>query len=150
MADTRLRSGALVFFGATGDLAFKKIFPALQAMARRDRLDFPVFGVAKSGWTREQFVNRAAASVTEHGGGLDPVAFPKLAERLRYVGGDYQDGATFARLPHELGPATRPAHYLAIPPSMFSIIVRQLHGDGTVDGRVIVEKPFGRDLESAR
>src|SRR5215471_15515469 len=150
MADTRLRSGALVFFGATGDLAFKKIFPALQAMARRDRLDFPVVGVAKSGWTREQFVNRAAASVTEHGGGLDPVAFPKLVERLRYVDGDYQDGATFARLRDELGPAARPAHYLAIPPSMFSVIVRQLHGAGTVDGRVIVEKPFGRDLESAR
>ena len=91
------RSDALVFFGATGDLAYKKIFPALQAMARRGKLDFPVVGVAKSGWTRDQLVERARASVTEHGGGEDPEAFAKLAAQLRYVDGDYNDAETFTQ-----------------------------------------------------
>ena len=112
------RSDALVFFGATGDLAYKKIFPALQAMAKKGHLDFPVVGVAKSGWGLEQLVERARASVTENDCGLDPEAFPRLAEKLRYVDGDYADPDTFARLRAELGRAERPAHYLAIPPSM--------------------------------
>jgi glucose-6-phosphate 1-dehydrogenase len=139
-----------VFFGATGDLAFKKIFPALQALARRGRLDFPVVGVAKSGWTRDQFIERARTSVTENGG-LDPEAFTRLVERLRYVDGDYADSTTFARLRAELDHSSCPAHYLAIPPSMFGQVVQQLHDAGCArDGRVVVEKPFGRDLKSAR
>ncbi len=150
MSDERPRSDALVFFGATGDLAYKKIFPALQAMARRGRLDFPVVGVAKSGWTRDQLVERAKASVTEHGGGVDPGAFPILAEKLRYVDGDYSDPATFARMRGELEGCARLAHYLAIPPSMFPAVVQQLQQAGcTQNARVIVEKPFGRDLASA-
>ncbi|HEY6554156.1 MAG TPA: glucose-6-phosphate dehydrogenase [Vicinamibacteria bacterium] len=146
----RPKSDALVFFGASGDLAFKKIFPALQSLVRRGRIDFKVLGVARSGWTREQLIERARASVTEHGG-LDAEAFPKLASLLHYVDGDYNDPATFARIREELGPAERPAHYLAIPPSMFPTVVKQLEAVGlTRNARVIVEKPFGRDLESAR
>jgi glucose-6-phosphate 1-dehydrogenase len=146
----RPRSDALVFFGASGDLAYKKIFPALQSLVRRGRVDFKVVGVAKSGWTREQLVERARASCTEYGG-VDPEAFPKLAALLDYVDGDYNDAATFERLRAALGSAQRPAHYLAIPPSMFPTVVRQLQGVGcTTNARVIVEKPFGRDLASAR
>ena len=145
------RSDALVFFGATGDLAYKKIFPALHAMARRKRLDFPVVGVAKSGFDLARFRDRARASVEEHGGGVDPVAFATLAERLRFVDGDYNDASTFARLRTELSGVSRPAHYLAIPPSMFPTVAAQLHEAGLGrQARVIVEKPFGRDLESAR
>jgi glucose-6-phosphate 1-dehydrogenase len=145
------RSDALVFFGATGDLAYKKIFPALHAMARRGKLDFPVVGVAKSGWNLDQLVERARSSVTEHGGGVDADAFAKLAERLRYVDGDYNDAATFTRLRELLDGAARPAHYLAIPPSMFPTVVEQLKtADCTGGARVILEKPFGRDLASAR
>jgi glucose-6-phosphate 1-dehydrogenase len=144
------RSDALIFFGATGDLAFKKIFPALQSLVRRGRLDVPVVGVAKSGWDLAQFVERARDSVTQHGG-LDPVAFPKLVALLRYVDGDYNDPATFRRLREAMGGAQHPAHYLAIPPSMFPLVVDHLAAAGCVEGaRVIIEKPFGRDLESAR
>ncbi len=151
MHDARPRSDALVFFGATGDLAYKKIFPALQSMARRGRLDFPVIGVAKSGWNRDQLIERAKASLTECPDGLDPTAFATLVEHLRYVDGDYSDSTTFVRLRAELNHATRPAHYLAIPPSMFSTVVQQLHSaDCAHDARVIIEKPFGRDLQSAR
>ena len=146
----RPKSDALVFFGASGDLAYKKIFPALLSLVRRDRIDFKVLGVARSGWTREQLIERARASVTEHGG-LDAEAFPRLASLLCYVDGDYNDPATFGRIRDELGPAERPAHYLAIPPSMFPTVVKQLQAVGlTRNARVIVEKPFGRDLESAR
>jgi glucose-6-phosphate 1-dehydrogenase len=149
--EPRLPSDAFVFFGATGDLAYKKIFPALQALARRGRLDVPVVGVAKSGWSRDQLVERCRASLAEHGGGVDEVAFARFEPRLRYVDGDYNDEATFARLKAELGQARRPAHYFAIPPSMFQVVVGQLSRAGlTADARVIVEKPFGRDLESAR
>ncbi|HQZ38080.1 MAG TPA: glucose-6-phosphate dehydrogenase [Vicinamibacterales bacterium] len=151
MNDDRPRSDALVFFGATGDLAYKKIFPALQALAKRGRLDIPVVGVGRSGWTLEQFVERAHASVTEHGGGADPEGFPILADRLRYVDGDYNETDTFARLKTALEGAARPAHYLAIPPSMFPKVVAKLVLTGcTSQARVIVEKPFGRDLASAR
>ena len=151
MKEGRLPSDALVFFGATGDLAYKKIFPALQGMARRGKLDFPVVGVAKSEWTTEQLVERARASVTEHGGGVDPEAFPRLAQRIRYVDGDYTDPATFTRIRAELQGAKRPTHYLAIPPSLFSVVVKNLAESGCAEGaRVVVEKPFGRDLASAR
>ncbi len=147
-----MASDALVFFGATGDLAYKKIFPALQAMARRGRLTFPVVGVAKSGWSRAQLVERARQSVTQHGG-LDEAAFATLVDRLGYVDGDYADLATFRELKSKLDAAgaRRPTHYLAIPPSMFPIVVQRLAEAGCqVDGRVVVEKPFGRDLASAR
>jgi len=144
------RSDALVFFGASGDLAYKKIFPALHAMAKRGKLDCPVIGVAKSSWVLDQLVERARASVNENGG-LDPDAFARLVSQLRYVDGDYNDAGTFARLRAELQGCTRPAHYLAIPPSMFGTVVGQLAGAGcTTNARVIVEKPFGRDLASAR
>ena len=147
----RARSDALVFFGATGDLAYKKIFPALQAMARRGHLDFPVVGVAKAGWTLAQLVERARASLTEHGGGVDEAAFATLAARLGYVDGDYADADTFVRLRAALGAARRPTHYLAIPPSMFPTVVEQLQRAGLTEAaRVVVEKPFGRDLPSAR
>src|SRR4051794_9234238 len=115
----RARSDALVFFGATGDLAYKKIFPALQAMARRGRLDFPVVGVAKAGWTVTQLVERARSSLAEHGGGVDEAAFKTLVARLGYIDGDYVDADTFVRLRAALGAARHPTHYLAIPPSMF-------------------------------
>jgi glucose-6-phosphate 1-dehydrogenase len=145
----RPRSDALVFFGATGDLAYKKIFPALQGLARRGRLDVPVVGVARSG-SREQLVERARASVTEYGG-LDASAFDRLAKLLRFAGGDYNDPATYANLREMLAGAQRPIHYLAIPPSMFPVVVQNLaQANCTQGARVIVEKPFGRDLESAR
>jgi glucose-6-phosphate 1-dehydrogenase len=148
--EARPRSDALVFFGATGDLAYKKIFPALQGLVRRGRLDTPVVGVAKSGWTRDQLVERAKASVTENGG-LDPEAFSRLAGLLRYVDGDYASPATFDKLRAELKGAERPAHYLAIPPSMFAAVVENLDKAGSArNARVIVEKPFGRDLASAK
>jgi glucose-6-phosphate 1-dehydrogenase len=144
-------SDALVFFGASGDLAYKKIFPALQAMARRGRLGCRVIGVAKSGWTLDQLVQRARASVTENGAGEDPEAFARLVSQLRYVDGDYADTATFVRLRAELEGCTRPTHYLAIPPSMFRPVVGQLaEANCTKNARVVIEKPFGRDLASAR
>jgi glucose-6-phosphate 1-dehydrogenase len=144
------RSDALVFFGATGDLAYKKIFPALQAMAKRGHLDVPVLGVAKAGWGLDQFRVRARDSVEQHGG-LDAAAFDTLCGLLRYVDGDYRDPGTFQAIRRQLGPARRPAHYLAIPPTMFAPVVEQLARSGCAKGaRVIVEKPFGRDLASAQ
>jgi glucose-6-phosphate 1-dehydrogenase len=143
-------SDALVFFGATGDLAYKKIFPSLQALVKRRNLAVPVIGVAKAGWTLDQFKARARDSVEKHGG-LDPVAFDKLSRRLRYVDGDYHDPATFQAIRTELGAAQRPAHYLAIPPALFGTVVEQLAAAGCTTGaRIIVEKPFGRDLVSAQ
>ena len=143
-------SDALVFFGATGDLAYKKIFPALQAMVRRDRLNVPVIGVAKAGWNLEQLKARARDSVEKHGG-IEPSALNKLCDLLRYVDGDYKDSATFEAIRRELGSAQRPAHYLAIPPMLFSDVVQQLAKSGCTSGaRVIIEKPFGNDLASAR
>ena len=144
------QSDALVFFGATGDLAYKKIFPSLQAMVKRGHLNVPVIGVAKAGWKLEQLKARARDSVKMHGG-LDAAAFDKLAGLLRYVDGDYADPATFRAIRKELGSAQRPAHYLAIPPALFGTVVEQLAKSGCTNGaRVIVEKPFGHDLASAR
>ena len=143
-------SDALVVFGATGDLAYKKIFPALQAMARRGHLDIPVIGVAKSSWTVDQLRARAKDSVEKHGG-LDAAAFDKLSRLLHYVDGDYNDPATFQAIRKELDGARRPAHYLAIPPVLFGMVVEQLAKASCTEGaRVIVEKPFGRDLASAQ
>src|SRR5919109_1746216 len=134
-------SDALVFFGATGDLAYKKIFPALQAMVERGHLNVPVIGVAKAGWTLDQLRARARDSL-EHHGGLDTAAFDRLGRLLRYVDGDYHEPATFQALRQELGSAQRPAHYLAIPPALFGLVVEQLaQADCTKGARVIVEKP---------
>ncbi len=147
---TQQPSDAFVFFGASGDLAYKKIFPALQALVRRGRLDMPVIGVGRSGWTLDQFRARARESL-ENNGGLDPDAFERLCRNLRYVDGDYNDDATYARLREALKDAARPLHYLAIPPSMFAPVVHGLNKCGCAsDARIVVEKPFGRDLASAQ
>jgi len=144
------QSDAFVFFGATGDLAYKQIFPALQSLTRRGRLDMPVVGVAKSGWTVDQLRGRARASLEERGT-VDEEAFARLASNLRYVDGDYKDPATFEGLRRELGGAEHPLHYLAIPPSMFATVAEGLAKSGAAEGaRIVVEKPFGRDLASAR
>jgi glucose-6-phosphate 1-dehydrogenase len=144
------QSDALVFFGATGDLAYKKIFPSLQAMVKRGNLNVPVIGVAKAGWNLDQLRARAQDSLEKHGG-IDRPAFDKLCTLLRYVDGDYKDSATFDSLRKALGSAERPAHYLAIPPVLFGTVVEQLGKSGCgKNARVIVEKPFGTDLESAR
>ena len=148
---TTNHSDALVFFGATGDLAYKKIFPALQAMLKRGNLNVPVIGVAKSGWNLDQFKARAKDSLEKHGG-LDPAAFEKLSGLLRYVDADYNDPATFQAICKTLGSARRPAFYLAIPPALFGTVVEQLGKSGCLaqQARVIVEKPFGHDLVSAK
>lgn len=147
---SNLHSDAFVFFGATGDLAYKKIFPALQLMVQHGKLNIPVTGVAKAGWNLDQFKARAKDSLEQHGG-LDKDAWPKLSALLRYVDGDYEDFATFQALRNCLGTAERPAHYLAIPPSLFEKVVAQLVKSGSAKGaRIIVEKPFGHDLNSAQ
>jgi glucose-6-phosphate 1-dehydrogenase len=144
-------SDALVFFGATGDLAHKKIFPALQAMLKRGNFNAPVIGVAKTGWNLDQLKARGKDSLEKHGG-LDSAAFEKLSRLLRYVDGDYNDPATFQAIRKELSSAQRPAHYLAIPPVLFGKVVEELGKAGCAQSgsRVIVEKPFGRDLVSAQ
>ena len=144
-------SDALVFFGATGDLAYKKVFPSLQAMVKRGSLNVPIVGVAKSGWTLDQMRARMRDSLENHGDGLDRSAFEKLCGLLRYVDGDYQDSATFQAIRKELGSAKEPLHYLAIPPVLFETVVEQLAKSGCVQSaRVVLEKPFGTDLVSAR
>jgi glucose-6-phosphate 1-dehydrogenase len=146
----QITSDALVFFGATGDLAYKKIFSALQNLARRGKLEMPVIGVAKSGWNLQQLQERAKNSVDNYGG-LDAEGFPKLISKLKYIDGDYSDPATFAKLRQELGPSQHPLHYLAIPPLLFPEVLKQLKTSGcAVGGRVVIEKPFGHDLASAR
>ncbi len=143
-------SDALVFFGATGDLAYNKIFPALHALIKRGKLNVPVIGVARGAWSLEQLRARAHQSIAQHGG-IAPDTFEKLSALLRYVPGDYTDPATFRAIREELDGAERPAHYLAIPPSLFGMVVEQLESSGCARGaRVIVEKPFGHDLSSAR
>jgi glucose-6-phosphate 1-dehydrogenase len=144
-------SDAFVFFGATGDLAYKKIFPALQAMVKHGTLNVPVIGTGRSGWTLDQFLQRARDSVTKHGGGVDRDAFAKLCALISYIDGDYRDDKTYAMLREKLGNAQAPTHYLAIPPSMFPVVVKGLDSCSAArNARVIVEKPFGRDLVSAR
>jgi glucose-6-phosphate 1-dehydrogenase len=143
-------SDALVFFGATGDLAHKQIFPALQSMIKHGHLNMPVIGVAKSGWNLEQLKERARDSLEKHGG-VDPAAFAKLCELLQYIDGDYRDENTHLELRRILGDAKRPLHYLAVPPSMFTTVASGLAKAGcTRSARVVVEKPFGRDLASAQ
>lgn len=147
---THATSDALVVFGATGDLAFKKIFPSLQAMAKRGRLGVPVIAVGREIWEVDRIRARVRESLEKHGGGVDANAFARLLSQLRYVGGDYNEPATFEALREELGAARRPTFYLAIPPSAFATVVRGLAKAGFSGGRVVVEKPFGRDLVSAR
>ncbi len=150
MTPTASRSDAFVFFGATGDLAYKKIFPALQALLRDGELDMPIIGIAKAGWSLEQLKQRARQSL-EHAGEVDEQAFAKLCERLNYIDGDYADADTYRQLRALLKDATHPLHYLAIPPSMFPVVVKGLADSGSArDARVVIEKPFGRDLDSAR
>ena len=140
-----------MLFGATGDLAYKKIFPALQAMVKRGRLDVPVVGVARSGWNLDALRERIYASLEQHGGGADQAAFAKLRAQLRYVDGDYRDPATYTRLREALAGGHHPLHYLAVPPSLFATVVEGIGASGCAQGaRVVVEKPFGRDLASAR
>jgi len=144
------RADALVFFGATGDLAYKQIFPALLAMIRRGHLDIPIIGLARPGWSLERLCARARDSIERYGT-FDAEAFRKLCAQLRYVDGDYQQKDTYVRLRQALNGASRPVHYLAIPPSVFGSVVDGLAGTGCTQGaRVILEKPFGRDLTSAR
>jgi glucose-6-phosphate 1-dehydrogenase len=144
-------SDALVIFGATGDLAFKKIFPALHEMVKGGRLDVPVVTVAREGWNADRIRARAHDSIEQYGGGVDKKAFAKLAALLRYVGGDYNTPQIFSELRTSLGDAQRPVYYLAIPPSAFPAVIEGLARSGCGGGaRVVVEKPFGRDLQSAR
>ena len=147
---SNITSDALVFFGATGDLAYKKIFPSLQELAKRGRLEIPVIGVAKSGWKLEQLLARAKDSVETYGG-LDQEGFSRLRARLKYIDGDYGDQETFQRLRHELGASKHPLHYLAIPPQLFADVLKKLQASECArGGRVVLEKPFGHDLTSAR
>jgi glucose-6-phosphate 1-dehydrogenase len=144
------RSDALVFFGATGDLAYKQIFPSLQSMVKRGHLNVPVIGVAKASWNLDQLKARAKDSLEKHGG-VDPAAWQKLSSQLHYIDGDYKDPATFQNIRKELGNAEHPAHYMAIPPVLFGTVVEQLVKSGCAKGgRIIVEKPFGDDLASAQ
>lgn len=144
-----VHSDAFVFFGATGDLAYKQIFPALHALVQRHGLDIPIVGVAKAGWSLDQLKERARDSIASHGG-IDEAAFTKLLSLLQYVDGDYRDAATFAELGKILGSTRCPLHYLAIPPSMFASVAEGLAKAGCAkNARVVVEKPFGRDLKSA-
>jgi len=146
----RTPSDALVIFGITGDLASKKIFPALQSLVRTGRLRVPVIGVARTSMTTDELVELARASITQHGR-LDPDAFSRLAPLMSYVAGNYAEPETFRQLLLRLGHAKQPLFYLAIPPSAFPMVVENLSASGCTQGsRVVVEKPFGRDLASAR
>jgi glucose-6-phosphate 1-dehydrogenase len=146
-----LKSDALVLFGATGDLAHKKLFDTIQALYRRGVLEGPVIGVAKSGMTREQVIDRAREGITTFGRGVDEAIFKKFADQFQYVDGDYGDPATFEALKKALGTAQRPIHYLAIPPVLFGMVTKGLKAAGCIDEatRVVVEKPFGHDKASA-
>ena len=144
-------SDALVIFGVTGDLAHKKVLPALYSMEKRGTLRVPVIGVAAPDWSSGQLIDRLRDSIAGSAGIDDPAAFDRLSDRLAYVGGDYRDAETFAKIRAAVGASRRPAHYLAIPPSLFGTVIEGLGTSGlAAGGRVIVEKPFGRDLASAR
>ena len=145
------RSDALVVFGVTGDLAHKQIFPALYAMVKRGELTVPVVGVAFPNWSQERLHRRITDSIEQAGGVDNQKALKTLLARFKYVSGDYKDSATFAAIKQALGKAKRPAHYLAIPPSLFETVIQELGAAGlSKDARTIVEKPFGRDLASAK
>ena len=144
-------SDALVFFGATGDLAYKKIFPALYAMAKRGELDVPVVAVAYSRWNLDQLRDHARDGIEKEGGVDDRQALDRLLGSISYIDGDYNDPGTFVAIKKALGAAARPTHYLAIPPDLFATVVEGLGASSAAkNARVVVEKPFGRDLQSAR
>jgi glucose-6-phosphate 1-dehydrogenase len=143
-------SDAIVFFGATGDLAYKQVFPSLLGLVRDEGLNVPIIGVAKAGWNLDQLKARAADSLREHGG-AEPKAQQRLLDLLRYVDGDYADAATFAELRKQLGQAQRPLHYLAVPPSLFATVAEALAKSGCAENaRLVIEKPFGHNRETAR
>jgi glucose-6-phosphate 1-dehydrogenase len=142
-------ANALVLFGVTGDLAYKKIFPALQALAQRGQLDMPIVGVAREGWSLDRLKQRIHDSLSDHGGVVVP-AYEQLCRQLRYVEGDYRDASTYGRIRDALGDHLRPLYYLAIPPSMFSPVIQGLQQVAGAQARVVVEKPFGRNLASAQ
>ena len=145
------QSDALVLFGAKGDLAFKKIFPALQAMVKRGHLNVPVVAVARGDWNLDRLRATANESIKTHGGGIDPAAFAKLTSLLHCVAGDYTDPATFQKICEQLGGAQNPAYYLAIPPALFGEVAKEMWKSHCSTGvRVVVEKPFGNDLQSAQ
>lgn len=149
--DNNHASDALVFFGATGDLAYKKIFPALMGLHQAGKLQMPVVGVAKSGWGRDQLIERARSSLKEYGGGVNENDFAAFVQRLDYVDGDYGDAATFAQVKQKLGEAKRPTHYLAIPPFLFGKTVEQIGGAGLAqNARLVIEKPFGHNRATAQ
>ncbi|MGH7912095.1 MAG: glucose-6-phosphate dehydrogenase [Candidatus Dormibacteraceae bacterium] len=151
MSSAATLADSFCFFGATGDLAYKQIFPALYAIAKRGNLTFPVIGAALDPWDDDQLRTRATKSIEEHGGVDDQAALHHLLESLSYVSGGYADLQTFKTLKKALGKAQAPAHYLAIPPPLFGTVVENLQASGCAEGaRVIVEKPFGEDLASAR
>jgi glucose-6-phosphate 1-dehydrogenase len=151
MTDRPAVSDALVLFGLTGDLAHKMIFPALYAMVKRGVLTVPVVGVASTPWSVAQLRERVADGITQSGAVVERRALNRLLSLLQYVSGDYNNAETFAALKRALGKARRPAHYLAIPPALFATVIQGLGAAGVADqARVIVEKPFGRDLASAR
>jgi glucose-6-phosphate 1-dehydrogenase len=148
--ETRFESDAFVFFGAIGDLAYRQIFPALQALIQRHHFEMPIIGVAKSTMNLDALRTRAHESLEQHGG-VDARAFADLSRQLQYVNGDYHDPDTFRRLRQALGRASRPLYYLAIPPDLFATVVEGLSSSGCHhEARVVVEKPFGRDLTSAQ
>src|SRR5512141_2154502 len=148
---TASRSDALVLFGVTGDLAHKMIFPALYALAKRGALKVPVIGVALPKWSLSRLHKRVTESIERSGGVDNQRALHRLLPLLKYVSGDYDDPDTFAAIKSALGSARRPAHYLAIPPSLFETVINGLGAANLAEhARVIVEKPFGRDLASAR
>ncbi len=145
------QSDALVLFGATGDLAYKKTFPALMILLESGQLNLPVVGVGRSPWRRDQFIERARDSLRDYGGGVNETAFSRLAERLDYVSGDYADETTYSRLKEKLGGALSATHYLAIPPFLFGTVVQQLGRAGLAqNARVVIEKPFGNNRASAQ
>ena len=147
---TEQASDAIVFFGATGDLAYKQIFPSLLGLVRDEGLNVPIIGVAKAGWNLDQLKTRAADSLQHHGG-ADPQAMQRLMSLLRYVDGDYNDTATFTELRKQLGEAQRPLHYLAVPPSLFATVAQALAKSGCADhARLVIEKPFGHNRATAR
>jgi glucose-6-phosphate 1-dehydrogenase len=149
-SDAPPHSDAIVFFGATGDLAYKQVFPALLGLVRDEKLDVPIVGMARAGWSLEKLKARAADSLRAHHV-TDNGATRRLLDLMRYVDGDYSDPATFQRLRNELGDARRPLHYLAVPPSMFASVAGGLAASGCAKGaRLVIEKPFGHDRDSAR
>src|SRR5579859_757980 len=146
----RRDSDALVLFGATGDLCYRKIYPSLYDLVRRGLLSVPVIGVARAGWSGEQFAEHVRKSLNEFVKNRDEEVVQRFVGLLKYVDGDYKERSTFDSLKKALGNAQRPLNYLAIPPSVFPVVIEHLGTAIATEGRVVIEKPFGRDLKSAQ